>query len=397
MDKKTQMVHAGKDPLAHEGAVNPPLYRTSTIIFPTLEAYHRAESGVSHYHFQEDIRTDYSYGITGTSTNHIFEKAMAQIEGGAYSLAFPSGLSAITTTLLSFLGPGDHALMVDSVYGPTRRFCEKELKRLGISISYYDPLIGKNIAQLIQENTRLIFLESPGSLTFEIQDVPAITTIARQHRIVTVLDNSWASPLYFQAFAKGVDVVIQAATKYIAGHSDILLGTVTTTTREYFQTIFQSFRHFGIHTAPENCYLALRGLKTMAVRIKQHEQSALTIARWLEKHSKINRVLHPALSSHPQYALWKRDFLGSTGLFSILLDKKYPRSTLAKMIDPMRLFSIGCSWGGFESLILDMDSSIFRTATPWQEPYSCIRLFIGLEDTDDLIADLNAALLRLDD
>lgn len=394
---ETIAVHSGRNPEQFSGAVNTPVHRTSTVVFPTLAEYEEAQHGKAIYETGQGIQSkDFSYGTTGTPTSFGLQKALAALEGAEQALVFPSGLSAITIALLSFLNTGDHLLMVDSVYGPTRRFCNKQLKRLGIEVTFYDPLIGGDIVSLIKNNTKVIFTESPGSLTFEVQDIPAISAAAKSVRedIAIIMDNSWATPVYFRPFEKGVDVSIQAGTKYINGHADVLIGTVTAN-GDYFKRIFETFHHFGTCVSADDCYLTARGLRTMPVRLKHHEASALKVAHWLKDHKKVSRVLHPALPESAGHDIWKRDFLGSTGLFSFILDKQYTFDEIAKVVDPMELFSIGASWGGFESLVLPQMPATSRTAVKWEENRSCIRIYTGLEHVDDLIEDLDKALARL--
>jgi cystathionine beta-lyase len=375
--------------------VNTPIHKTSTILFSTWEEYTAAEEGKDIYNSGKgQVAADYSYGIGGTPTTFALQKTLSELEGADHALITPSGLSAITTCLLSFLSSNDHLLMVDSVYGPTRRFCNKTLKRLGIETTYYDPLIGSDIENLIQDNTKVIFTESPGSLTFEIQDLPAIYKVARKHNIVSIIDNSWATYLYLKPFLLGADVSIQAGTKYINGYSDILLGTITTTDK-YIKKIYETHKNLGIHTSPEDAYMALRGIRTMPTRLKAHEKTALNIAKWLEKHPKVKTVLHPALPSCPGHDLFKRDFSGSTGLFSIILDKKYSFEAVCRMLNSMQLFGIGASWGGYESLVIKFDPKAIRTASNWSHDETCIRLYIGLEAEEDLKNDLESALAQL--
>jgi cystathionine beta-lyase len=395
MKQETIAVISGKNSHDNSGTVNTPVHRTSTILFPTLKAYHDAENGKDFYNVGDGEKAiDYSYAITGTPTTFALQRAITELEGGQHTLICPSGLSAITTTLLALLSAGDHILMTDSVYGPTRRFCNRKLKRFGIETTYYDPLIGGDIDKLIQDNTKLIFTESPGSLTFEIQDIPAIAKAAHKKGVIVVMDNSWATSLYFKPFKHGVDVSIHAGTKYISGHSDIFLGTITTTD-EHIDKIFKAFKDLGNHTSPDVCYMASRGLRTMPTRVQAHEKSALNIAKWMDNQPEVKQVLHPALPSHPGHILWKRDFTGSTGLFSVILDKKYPFEAISAMIDGMELFGIGSSWGGFESLIINFDPSNIRTASKWTETNSCLRIYTGLEAEEDLMEDLKNGLKRL--
>lgn len=395
MKPETLSVHAGRHPHDNNGAVNPPIYQTSTILFPTLQAFHAAEQGKQHYARPTQAKNDPGYGITGTNTTFALAEAMAALEGGDASLIFPSGLAAITTVILAFAGVGDHVLIVDSVYGPTRRFCNKELKRFGIEITYYDPLIGADITSLIKDNTTLILTESPGSITFEIQNIPAISTAAKAKKpdIVIAMDNSWATPIYLQPLALGVDVSILAATKYINGCSDILMGIVTAK-EPYISDIFKTYRHLGMSSSPQECYLAQRGLRSMPTRLKQHQESAIAVATWLEKRKEVRRVIYPALPSHPQHELWKRDFRGACGLFSFILHP-VAYDSLCNMINGLELYGIGASWGGYESLMIDFNLNTVRTATKWQEEGQGVRVHIGLENPEDLIRDLEKGLKRL--
>lgn len=396
MKKDTDIIRAGRSPYAHSGMVNTPVYRSSTILFPSLEAYHDAENGTAYY--ETDTFTaspDYSYGTSGTPTVYALRKALAELDGVKHALVYPSGLASITITLLTLLQSGDHILVTDSVYGPTRRFCLKELRRYGVETTFYDPMVGKDIEKLVKPNTKLIFTESPGSLTFEVQDIPAITKVAKKHDILTIIDNSWATPLFFDPFKHGVDIAIQAGTKYINGHSDVLMGVVTCKDEGLFGKLAASYRHYGACPSPDDCYLAARGLRTLAVRIKEHERKALDVAKWLKKHKQVKRVLHPAFTDCPGHEIWKRDFTGSTGLFSIILDKHYNEKQVSAMINGLELFGIGASWGGFESLLIHITPGYVRTATKWGEEGTVLRLYIGLENEEDLKADLEKGFERL--
>lgn len=395
MNKDTKLIISGKNYKDHFGSVNTPIHRTSTVLFPTLDAYHESEKGKPYYKIKGNVAADYSYGTAGTPTSFALQNTICEIEGVKYCLIFPSGLAAITMTLLAILEHGDHALISDSVYGPTRRFCNKELTRLGIDITYYDPLIGEDIAKLIKKNTKLIFTESPGSLTFEIQDIPAITKIAKKKNIPVIIDNSWATPIYFDPFKHGVDIALQAGTKYIGGHSDILIGIVTTNDEKLYKAITRIRKNYGITVSPDDCYLATRGLRTMGVRLKAHEETALKVAKWLKKRVEVKTILHPAFPSCPGHEIWKRDFSGSTGLFSFILDKKYQKEAISNMVDNMEIFGIGASWGGFESLIMPIDPSPIRTASKWPHKNTCIRIYVGLENAADIIKDLENGLDRL--
>jgi cystathionine beta-lyase len=376
----TQLAHVGRAPSRHHGFVNTPIYRGSTVLFPTLASL-------------EANAQDFTYGRLGSPTVKALEEAIAEIEGGTRTLLTPSGLSAIAATLLAFASAGDEVLVSDSVYRPTRRFCDHVLKRIGVKTTYYDPLIGAGIRQLLGPKTKLVFTESPGSQTFEVQDIPAIAKAAHEAGAMVVLDNTWATPLYFKPFTHGVDVSIQAATKYIVGHADAMLGAITAS-ENATHIVEKAHDELGLCPGPEDVYLGLRGLRTLSVRLARHQQSGLELARWLEARPEVARVLHPALSSDPGHALWRRDFTGASGLFSIVL-KPASRAALADMLDGLSLFGMGYSWGGFESLILPFDPSDYRTATKWQAEGPAIRLHVGLEDVEDLKADLEAGFARL--
>lgn len=380
----TILAHAGLRPSENHGIVNPPVYHASTILHPTLDAF-EASAKAPFDHFR--------YGRMGTPTTRAFEEAVAAIEGGYRAVSTGCGLSAIVVAMTAFLQAGDHVLMTDSVYGPTRKYCDAVLARFGVETTYYDPLIGAAIDDLIRDTTKIIFLESPGSHTFEIQDVPAITAVARRRGVLTMIDNTWGTPLYFRAFDHGVDLSIHAATKYMVGHSDAMMGVITCRTAEQFDAVKTYATQSGHAPGPDDAYLAQRGLRTMAVRLKQHQDNALTVARWLQDRPEVVRVLHPALPDDPGHALWKRDFTGACGLFAMLL-KPAPRAALAALIDGMELFGLGASWGGYESLILPADPAAMRTARPWREEGRLVRLHVGLEDPADLIADLEAGLQR---
>jgi cystathionine beta-lyase len=377
---RTRLAHAGRDPARQHGFVNMPVYRGSTVIFPTLACLDAEDQ-------------DYTYGRSGTPTVSALEEALAELDGGYRARLTPSGLSAIATALLAFVSAGDEILVSDSVYRPTRRFCDTVLKRLGVKTTYYDPLIGGGIAALITDKTRVVFAESPGSQTFEVQDVPAIARAAHDAGAVTILDNTWATPLYFKPFAHGADVAIQAATKFIAGHADAMLGVITST-EQVFPAIHKSHDALGLCPGPEDVYLGLRGLRSLGVRLDRHQTSGLELARWIAERPEVERVIYPALPSDPGHALWRRDFTGASGLFSIVL-KPLPRTKLAAMVDGLSLFGMGYSWGGFESLILPFDPRSYRTATRWDEKGQALRVHVGLEDVDDLKADLDAGFARL--
>ena len=381
----TLLVSAGRDPHANHGVVNPPVYHASTIVFPTVAELHESQK-------RRDPKKT-RYGRHGTPTTFALEEAVAALEGGAQAIAVGSGVAAIAATLSAFVKTGDHLLVVDSAYGPTRRFCETVLKRFGVATTYYDPRIGAGIARLIQPNTRVIFLEAPGSLTFEMQDVPVIAAAARAANVITAMDNTWATPLFFKPLAHGVDISILSATKYIAGHSDLMMGLITTTAATYLP-VRRAVEDFGGAVGPDDCYLALRGLRTLSVRLQRHQETGLALARWLQGRPEVARVLHPALSGDAGHALWRRDFTGASGLFAIEL-KPVPEPAVEAMLNGLELFGMGYSWGGFESLILPADPRPYRTAVPWTAAGPLIRIHAGLEDPEDLMADLDAGFTRL--
>ncbi|SDP44444.1 cystathionine beta-lyase [Filomicrobium insigne] len=375
----TEAVHSGRDPSASYGFVNPPVYRGSTVVFPTLDALMARDQ-------------PYTYGRRGTPTVSALQEAICKLEGGDATFLTASGLQAVTTSLLAFVEAGDHVLITDSVYQPTRHFCDTVLARLGVTTTYYDPCIGSDLAALITPQTRVVFTESPGSQTFEVQDIPAISEIARTHNLWHVTDNTWASPLYFDALAHGADVSIQAATKYIVGHADAMLGAITTNTRAKPQ-VLRMHGALGVCPGSEETYLGLRGLRTLPLRLERHFRSALEIASWLEARPEIERVLHPGLPNDPGHAIWKRDFTGASGLFSAVLSPA-PREAVAAFVDSLEFFGMGYSWGGYESLILPFDPRSYRTATKWEYDGQALRFHIGLEDVDDLKTDLEAGFAR---
>jgi cysteine-S-conjugate beta-lyase len=371
----TRLVVGGRDPAANHGFVNPPVHHVSTVLYPTAEDFLAR-------------RARYLYGRRGTPTSEALEDALRALEGpGCAGVALlPSGLAAISTALLAVLKAGDHLLVTDSVYQPTRKFCDGMLKRYGVTATYYDPLIGAGIAALIQPNTRAVFVEAPGSLSFEIQDVPAIAAAAHAKGAVVLMDNTWATSLYFRAFEKGVDLSIQAATKYIGGHSDVMLGTVSAN-KATWERLADTVHALGLCVGPDDVYLGLRGLRTMGVRLAHHHQAGMKVARWLAERPEIACVLHPALESCPGHALWRRDFSGASGLFSIVF-KPVAQTAVNAFLNELTLFGIGASWGGFESLAIPFDCAPIRTATKWAPGGPTVRIHIGLEEIDDLIGDL---------
>lgn len=386
MKVATRIIHAGRDRKWAGYSVNVPVVRASTVVFENM-----AEMKHAVRHRGEQVPY---YGRRGTQTHFAFSDAVCELEGGAGCALYPSGAAAISGALLAFLKAGDHLLMVDAAYEPTRTLCDKVLKPLGIETTYYDPLIGAGIAALIRPNTRVIYLESPCSLTMEVQDVPAICAVAKSHNIVTILDNTWASPILCQPFALGVDISIQAATKYICGHSDVMLGTASANARHWPQLREHSYL-LGYCASADDVYLAARGLRTLGVRLAQHQRNTLQVIEWLAQRPEIETILHPALPQHPGHDLFVRDFSGSNGLFSFVL-KQGDLAAVTAFVEGMQHFKMGFSWGGYESLVLaNLDVQALRTATSWPYKGPLIRLHIGLEDPSDLIADLAAAFDRL--
>ena len=382
MKQETRIVRAGREKGFYKGSVNPPVYHVSTVLYDSLASFlaiSKPEEGKM------------IYGRWGTPTTFTLTDALAELEGGAGCALFPSGAAAIAGTLLAFVQPGDHLLVPDNVYGSTRRICDDFLPRFQVETTYYDPLIGAGIAKLIRPKTRIVYTEAPGSLTMEMQDVPAIAKAAKAAGAVTVMDNTWATPLFFKPFDHGVDVSITAGTKYVVGHSDAMLGSVTATPAAW-PAIHKANYLLGHCVGPDDAYLAQRGLRTLAVRLARHQESALKVAQWLEQQPEIEHVLYPALPSHPGHALWKRDFTGASGLLAVVF-KPVEMKNVAAMVDSLKLFGIGASWGGFESLVCP--ARLTRTATKLDPTRPILRFHIGLEDVGDLIADLRAGLDRV--
>jgi len=375
---------AGRDPESNFGIVNPPVYHASTILFPTLDKYENRSPF-----------DDYGYGRSGTPTQRALEEAVAAIEGAHRAVAVQSGLAAITGAILGFVKSGDHMLVVDNAYGPTRRFATTTLKNFGVETTFFDPMIGAGIEKLIRPNTKVVYLEAPGSLTFEVQDVATQAAIAKKHGAVVMIDNTWATPLYFRPFEQGCDISVHAGTKYIVGHSDAMMGLISCGSRAIFETVKTACQGFGYHAAPDDSYLALRGLRTMGVRVRHHEKSGLAIAEWLKSRPEVDKILHPAFPDCPGHENWKRQFKGSSGLFSFTLKDTHSRNAMAAMLDGMEIFGMGASWGGFESLILPAHPEQYRTAAPWPDGKQVFRVHIGLEDVEDLKGDLAAGLDRL--
>ena len=385
MKKDTLLSRAGRDPARHQGMVNTPVFRTSTVIFPDLESY-EGRGG--------DDYKKVRYGLSGTPTTFAFEEAVARMEGGHAAVALPSGLAAIVVALCAYLKAGDHLLAPDSVYTPTRAFCDRHLTPNNIEVEYYDPLIGAGIEKRIRANTRAVFCEAPGSLSFEMQDIPAIAAAAHRRGIPVLADTTWGTPYFFRSFEKGVDVSIHAATKYIAGHSDVVIGVIVTN-ETHWLTVRRAVADYGYGVSPDDCYLALRGFRTIGVRMNQQMQNALQVARWLQSRPQVRRVLYPALEGDPGHAIWKRDFTGAASLFSFVLQPA-AEARVAAFINALELFGIGSSWGGFESLAIVARIERYRTVTQWDPGGPTIRLHIGLEDPGDLIADLERGFAALE-
>jgi cystathionine beta-lyase len=378
----TLVTQAGRAPFDHFGFVNPPVYRGSTVLFPTMGDL-------------ELLRQPYTYGTKGTPTTRALEGAWSEIAGAAETVLVPSGLAAIALALLTATKAGAHLLVTDSAYSPTRAFCDGFLARFGVTTEYYDPAVGAGIATLIRPETTAVLVESPGSQSMEIQDVPAISAAAREKGVCVVIDNTWATPLLFPPHERGCDLAIEAGTKYLSGHSDILIGLVSANAK-WAKRLRHTFNLFAMGAGPDDAALALRGMRTMALRLKAQGRAALDIAHWLAARPEVVRVLHPALPSHPGHDIWKRDFSGSSGVFSIIL-KPAPKEAVEAFVDGLELFGIGYSWGGYESLVLPFDCAPYRTATRWAPEGPALRFSIGLEDVADLKDDLDAGFARLGD
>ena len=387
MKEDTKLVHLGRGPSSFEGTVNLPVYRASTILSTDMDSYiHRFDD--------EKNFTDITYGARGTQNSRALGEAIADLEGGHGTIVTTSGLSAISVTLGALVSAGDHILISDSVYGPTRTFCNQVLSRYGVTTEYYSPDIGDAIAELIQKNTRLVLMEAPGSLTFEMQDIPGITRAAKEKGVLTVMDNTWATPVFFRPLEHGVDISIQAGTKYIAGHSDLVIGMVTSARETTHKMMVSHAQNLGDAASPDDCYLALRGLRTLSVRLYRQQESTLKVAAWLADQPQVYRVLYPALPGDPGHALWKRDFKGASSLFGLAMHSE-DETAVKAMADSLRYFQIGSSWGGYESLIAFNHMPVARERVSWTEKPFMLRVHIGLEDPEDLIADLAQGLARI--
>jgi cystathionine beta-lyase len=384
MHDDTWLVHGGRDPRRQQGMVNPPVYHASTVLFETV-----AELAAAAANPLEGVY----YGRYGTPLHFDLERAVARLEGGHAAVTTCSGLAAVAVALLAFAEAGAHLLVADNVYAPTRKLSDGLLRRLGVTATYFDPDIGADIAGLIRPETAAVFLEVPGSLTFEIADVPAIAAAARERGVPVLLDNTWATPLHYPAFERGADVSIQAATKYLVGHADAMLGLVTGNA-EHHERLRKTAIQLGYCAGPDDVYLGLRGLRTLSVRLQRHAANAATLCDWLAARPEVARLLYPPRADDPYHELWRRDFTGASGLFGVLLEP-CDKGALTVMLDGLELFGMGFSWGGYESLILPVEPGKHRSATHWSAPGPLLRIHAGLEDVDDLIADLDQGFQRL--
>lgn len=377
----TLLVHSGKNPSANHGAINPPVYHASTLLFPTVDK------------FMNRHTAEFRYGRRGTPTSKALENAIADLERAESVILTPSGKSANATVLLAFAESNAHYLVVDTAYKPTREFCTSQLAQMNVETTFYDPAIGADIERLIRPTTRLIWMESPGSQTFELQDVPAIARVARSRNIPTAIDNTWSGGFFFKPLDHGVDVSVQSVTKYIGGHSDLMMGAICLGPRS-LDLLRSCAGQFGLCAGPNDVYLALRGFRTLAVRMRQHHASGLAVAHWLAQHPLVERVMHPALGCGSSSSLWRRDFTGASGLFGFVMRESSQEKT-ATFLESLKYFGMGSSWGGYESLLIPTFPGNIRTATNWSAPGQCFRIHVGLENPDDLIADLEAAFDRI--
>jgi len=377
---RSRLVHLGRDTDASQGFVNVPAFRGSTVLYPDVATLNSNNQR-------------YTYGRRGTPTTRALCDAWTSLAGGTGTILAPSGLSAVVVALMTATSAGDHLLMTDAAYEPTRTFCSGVLKRMGVETEFYDPAIGGGIAELMRPNTTAVYAEAPGSQSIEMQDIPALAAAAAARGACMIMDNTWATPLFFAPHARGVDLAIESGTKYLSGHSDLMLGLVSANER-WYRRLHKTAGDMGVSAGPEDVLLALRGLRTMDLRLREAERQALSLAKWLQGRAEVLRVLHPALPDHPGHEIWKRDFTGSSGLFSIVL-KPVPEAAVAAMLDGLELFGMGYSWGGYESLVLPFDCTKYRTATRWAPGGPALRFSIGLEDIEDLKADLDRGFARL--
>ena len=376
----TRLMHAGRKPEDYFGVVNPPICRTSTILYQDLAAY-------------IDPNTKYRYGRVNNPLSQSFEEAAAELEGGYHAITASSGLAAITTTLMAFLQAGDHILIVDSCYPPTRFFANKNLRSFGVDVEYYDPLIGAGIADLIRDNTKAIYLESPGSGTFEVQDVPAIVQVAKERDILTIMDNTYSAGVLFRPIEHGVNISVQSAAKYMGGHSDVNLGVAVADTEDHYRTLKSCAVNLGVCAGAEDLYLAMRGLRTIEMRMDHAQKNMLPVLKWFQGRDEVQRIYCPVLSENGGHDIWARDYSGANGLLSVLFKPDYDFDNVAKFIDALELFPVGSSWGGYESLIQPQNMDLYRSH--WEEDGVFLRFQIGNEDPDDLIADLEQGIKLL--
>ncbi|RED50992.1 cystathionine beta-lyase [Aestuariispira insulae] len=382
MKDDSLLAHAGRHPFKNKGVVNPPVYHASTILFPTLDSFHG-----------RDPKVKVTYGRKGTPTSHALEDAVCALEGGAGTVTASSGLGAVTTAIQACTKAGDHVLITDSVYAPTRLYMDKMLARFGVTVEYYEPTIGADIEKYIKPETAMIFMEAPGSWTFEMQDVPAIVSVAKKHEILTIIDNTWSAGYFFKPLSLGVDISVQAATKYIVGHSDAMMGVITCN-EATLPRVREAAWLLGMCAGPDDLYLAQRGLRSMGTRLRQHHENGVKLANWLKNRPEVTRVMHPALPDDPGHEIWKRDFTGACGLFGFVMNE-VPEKALAAMLEGLHFFGMGYSWGGFESLLIPVNPNSVRTAAKWDGEGQTMRMHVGLEDVEDLILDLEAGFERL--
>ncbi len=385
LKRETALGNVGRDPDRFEGVVNPPVFHASTIVYPSVKAY-REKTGPNALNVN-------NYGRIGTSTTRAVEQAVATLEGGDMAVNFPSGLAAVVGALNTFLQAGDHLLIADNVYSPSRNYCRDILAKFGVIVEHFDPMLGAEIRTLFRPETKVVYFEAPGSQSFEVCDVPAICSAAHDKGILTMMDNTWSAGYYFAPFEHGVDISIQAATKYHCGHADAMLGFVICKNDHYEKLKITAIR-YGTCAGPDVCNLGLRGIRTLDVRMPRHYETGLKLAEWLKGRDEVKTVLHPALSTSPGHEFWKRDFTGASGLFGVIL-KDYSDEAMEKMIDGLELYGLGDSWGGFESLLVPSNPTKIRTATQWPHVEPGIRIHAGLENFEDLRDDLEAGLERL--
>jgi cystathionine beta-lyase len=380
LGRRSRLVNLGRDAEFSQGFINVPPFRGSTVLYPDVATL-------------KSRGQRFTYGTRGTPTTEVLCSAWSDLSGAAGTVLVPSGLAAVVVALMTALSAGDHLLMTDSVYEPSRTFADKTLRRFGIETTYYDPTIGAGIDALMRPNTKAVLTESPGSQTLEVQDIPAIAEVAHARGACVILDNTWATPLFFSPHTHGVDLAVEAGTKYLSGHADLLLGMVSAN-EAWFERLHRTTHLMAIPPGAEDVFLALRGLRTMDLRLREAERQGLAVAQWLSDRPEVLRVIHPALPDHPGHALWKRDFTGSSGLFSIVL-KPASDAAVAAFLDGLELFGLGYSWAGFESLVVPFDCAHYRTATRFAPGGPTVRFSVGLEDIEDLKADLDRGFARL--